>query len=105
MGAIVFVVELLQLVLTRPVSRIEKAKEAFLKACIMGANPVLDARDPDVPVGLKVFYLYRSLAVFLSNQGCIESRCNVLCKCVPPSQYSTVIPLIKLLITSIGLVP
>ncbi|KZP12614.1 cysteine proteinase [Athelia psychrophila] len=33
--------------------REDKAKEAFVKACISEDNPVLDARDPDVPVGLK----------------------------------------------------
>ncbi|KAF7969279.1 hypothetical protein HWV62_27809 [Athelia sp. TMB] len=31
----------------------DKAKDAFLKSSSLGENPVLEARDPDVPVGLK----------------------------------------------------
>ncbi|KAF7965268.1 hypothetical protein HWV62_44723, partial [Athelia sp. TMB] len=32
---------------------LDKAKDAFLKSSSLGENPVLEARDPDVPVGLK----------------------------------------------------
>lgn len=33
----------------------EKAKEAFLEALNLGDDPLLEARDPDIPVGLKVY--------------------------------------------------
>lgn len=32
----------------------DDAREMFLKATNLGDNPILDARDPDLPVGLKV---------------------------------------------------
>jgi ubiquitin carboxyl-terminal hydrolase 48 len=31
-----------------------KVRESFLKASDLGFNPVLNARDPELPVGLKV---------------------------------------------------
>jgi len=33
---------------------LDEARERFLKAAKLGFNPILDARDPNLPVGLKV---------------------------------------------------
>ena len=33
---------------------LDDAREMFMKAANLGDNPILDARDPDLPVGLKV---------------------------------------------------
>lgn len=39
------------------VSFLEVARRQFVQASDLGFNPILNARDPDLPVGLKVSYL------------------------------------------------
>lgn len=36
----------------------DKARRSFLKLCNLGDDPILDSRDPDTPVGLKVGFSF-----------------------------------------------
>lgn len=39
----------------------DKSRRAFLKALNTGDDPILDSRDPDIPVGLKVRSRYQGI--------------------------------------------
>lgn len=70
---------------TIKLSVLDTAQETFLKAANLGENPVLDTREPDQPVGLKVIFL--SLTVYhITHCFCSpEPWRYVLCKCFAPS--------------------
>lgn len=62
------------------------ARELSIKASDLGLNPILNSRDPELPVGLKVGYL--SLVRDFLHLCCAEPWSNLLRKRFPPSMYS-----------------
>ena len=48
----------------------DKAREAFSKVSKIGEDPLLDARDPDIPVGLKVCLFIPRVTSFLKCHEC-----------------------------------